>query len=131
MAPPFKKLKNPVLRRTVAKIASLRQAAAVGGIDVEQMVNHLRAKVGQEPMTVEAAEDGVSSYFSAQPAWYEEGRVIASINESDVDPQYDAAKTVIAPSKKTRRRRDHRIGYHVSACTRYRRNAQKRLPDVV
>ena len=30
MAPPFKKLKNPVLRRSVAKLATLQQAAAVG-----------------------------------------------------------------------------------------------------
>ena len=29
IAPPFKKLRNPVLRRSVAKVASLRQAAAV------------------------------------------------------------------------------------------------------
>ncbi len=86
MAPPFRKLKNPVLRRSVAKIASLRQAAAVGGVDVEQMVNQLRAKVGQEPITVDAVENDVNSYYSARPAWYKEGRVIASINESDVDP---------------------------------------------
>ena len=29
MAPPFRKLKNPVLRRSVAKVASLKQAATV------------------------------------------------------------------------------------------------------
>ena len=29
IAPPFKKLRNPILRRSVAKVASLRQAAAV------------------------------------------------------------------------------------------------------
>ncbi|MFH1755446.1 MAG: DUF1858 domain-containing protein, partial [Candidatus Latescibacterota bacterium] len=31
IAPAFKKLRNPVLRRTVAKLTSLRQAAQVGG----------------------------------------------------------------------------------------------------
>ena len=34
MAPPFKKLKNPILRRSVAKVASLHQAAAVGRLPV-------------------------------------------------------------------------------------------------
>jgi len=47
MAPAFKKLRNPVLRRTVAKMASLRQAAKVGNIDLEILVNHLRSNVGQ------------------------------------------------------------------------------------
>ncbi|MBT4095990.1 MAG: DUF1858 domain-containing protein, partial [Nitrospinaceae bacterium] len=35
MAPPFKKLKNPLLRKSVGKVATLRQAAAVGRISVE------------------------------------------------------------------------------------------------
>ena len=46
MAPPFKKLKNPILRGSVAKVASLRQAAMVGRLAVEDMVNQLRAAVG-------------------------------------------------------------------------------------
>ena len=32
LSPAFRHLKNPVLRRTVAKVASLRQVAAVGGV---------------------------------------------------------------------------------------------------
>jgi len=86
MAPPFTKLKNPILRRSVAKIASLRQAAAVGGLDVEEMVNTLRAKAGQEPLTIDTSRAGVSSYFSAQPDWYDPARVMASIDGSTVDP---------------------------------------------
>ena len=39
MAPPFKKLKNPILRQSVARIASLKQAAVVGGLDTRAMVN--------------------------------------------------------------------------------------------
>ena len=42
LAPPFKKLRNPVLRKSVAKVASLRQAAAVGRVPIEQMINLLR-----------------------------------------------------------------------------------------
>jgi hypothetical protein len=48
LPPPFKKLKNPLLRKGVAKVASLRNAAAVGGITVHELVNKLRAAVGQE-----------------------------------------------------------------------------------
>jgi len=34
IAPPFKNLKNPVLRRTVGRIATLEKVAQIGGMDV-------------------------------------------------------------------------------------------------
>jgi hypothetical protein len=37
LAPPFKKLKNPLLRKGVAKVASLKHAAAVGGMPVNDL----------------------------------------------------------------------------------------------
>lgn len=85
MAPPFKKLKNPVLRRSVAKVASLRQAAAVGRIPIGDMINQLRAAVGQDPISVEAAGD-TASYYAAQPDWFDVDRVVATLNEHEVDP---------------------------------------------
>ena len=48
LAPAFAKLKNPVLRRTVGKVATLQQAAAVGNIAVSEVINTLRAELGQE-----------------------------------------------------------------------------------
>ncbi|MCX6154818.1 MAG: DUF1858 domain-containing protein [Candidatus Kapabacteria bacterium] len=48
LAPEFKKLKNPILRKTIAKVATLEQAARVGGIPIEKMINTLRAEAGQE-----------------------------------------------------------------------------------
>ncbi len=50
--PKFKKLKNPVLKRTVAKIASIKQAAKVGGMDPVELLNLIRAEVGQPPVTL-------------------------------------------------------------------------------
>ena len=32
IAPPFKKLKNPILRRSVAKIATIKHISSVGGV---------------------------------------------------------------------------------------------------
>ncbi len=81
MAPPFKKLKNPFLRKSVGKVATLRQAAAVGRISVESLVNRLRAEAGQEPMVSGEAEDG-EEYFSDQTEWFDPLRVVASIDES-------------------------------------------------
>ncbi|MDP6580332.1 MAG: DUF1858 domain-containing protein [Vicinamibacterales bacterium] len=82
MAPPFRKLKNPVLRRSVAKVASLRQAAAVARLPVDEVINKLRAAVGHEAIWAEEAGQD-SSYFTPQPDWFVPRSVVASIDERD------------------------------------------------
>lgn len=47
VAPPFKNLKNPVLRRTVGRLATIEKVAEIGGINVTRFVNTLRQAVGQ------------------------------------------------------------------------------------
>ena len=47
MAPAFAKLRNPVVRRTVAKVANLEQAAKIGGISLQAMILRLRNVTGQ------------------------------------------------------------------------------------
>lgn len=47
IAPPFKNLKNPVLRRTVGSLANLERVAQMGGMDADRLVNTLRRHVGQ------------------------------------------------------------------------------------
>jgi hypothetical protein len=54
IAPPFKNLKNPVLRRTVGKLATLAQVAQVGGMNVNKLVNTLRTAVGQQELGPQA-----------------------------------------------------------------------------
>ncbi len=46
--PKFEKLNNPILRRTLGRIASVRQAAIVGDMDPRDLVDRLRKAVGQE-----------------------------------------------------------------------------------
>jgi len=86
MAPPFKKLRNPILRKSVAKVASLRQAAAVARIPVEEVINRLRRAVGQELMTVEDV-GATPAYFSSQPEWFDPTNIVASIDERDGEAQ--------------------------------------------
>jgi hypothetical protein len=45
--PAFEKLRNPVLRRTVARITTLRQAASVGGVSLGEIIGRLRVSAGQ------------------------------------------------------------------------------------
>lgn len=81
IAPPFKKLKNPLLRRSIAKVASLRQAAAVAGLPPGELVNRLRAAVGQAPM----ADEESTSYFTSRPDWFESGTIVTVIDERSTD----------------------------------------------
>ncbi len=75
--PKFKKLKNPVLRRTVARIASIKQAAAVGGMDPVELLNELRKRVGQEPVAIEIQKEEESA-----PSWItQEPKAVLDANE--------------------------------------------------
>ncbi|WP_300362361.1 DUF1858 domain-containing protein [Hydrogenimonas sp.] len=65
--PKYKKLKNPILRRTVAKIATLTQVAKIGGYDTLELVNLLRKEVGQPPL--EAAGGEESEEVQEAPLW--------------------------------------------------------------
>ncbi len=65
--PAFSKLKNPLLRKTVAKIATLQQAAVIGNVKVEDLINHLRKRVNQEPFQ----EADPLPYNRVQPSWFD------------------------------------------------------------
>jgi hypothetical protein len=47
LAPAFAKLRNPVVRRTVGKVATLEQAAKIGGVSLAAMIRRLREAAGQ------------------------------------------------------------------------------------
>ena len=70
--PAFEKLKNPVLRKTVAKIATLQQAAIIGNVNVSDLVNHLRKLIGQTTETIQT-EDG--QYHYNQPSWFDASKI--------------------------------------------------------
>lgn len=84
LAPAFSKLKNPILRRTVARVATLAQAARVGGVGVRTLVGTLRQAAGLpgEPTAAEAAAAG--EVLEAPPAWHDEARVAARIDADEV-----------------------------------------------
>ena len=72
LSPRYRALKNPVLRRTVAKVATLRQVAAVGGVPLATLIERLRAAAGLAPLAVSEAEAGAPG---ARPPWAVEGAV--------------------------------------------------------
>ena len=50
-APAFKNLKNPVLRKTVGRLATIEKVAQIGELDTFTFVNLLRKLVGQAEIT--------------------------------------------------------------------------------
>lgn len=82
LAPPFKKLKNPVLRRTITKITTLNQAATIGSLNVEELVNTLRKEIGQE--NIRELSETETAYQTDRPNWFEEKKVVNSIDIRDM-----------------------------------------------
>ena len=70
--PAFQKLKNPVLRRTVGKIATLQQAALIGNVNVGELVTHLRGKIGQSGEEINSEEH---PYNYQIPRWFDTAKV--------------------------------------------------------
>lgn len=83
LSPSFAKLKNPILRKTVARVASLQQAAIVGGLKVDELVNRLRKEAGQEEMHGDV--EGGSYISTEKPTWF---------NESKIKQRFDASPVI-------------------------------------
>jgi hypothetical protein len=66
LSPHFRALRNPVLRRTVAKLATLRQVSSVSGVALGVLVERLRAGAGLPPVALEDERGGAST---ERPGW--------------------------------------------------------------
>ncbi|MBD3401954.1 DUF1858 domain-containing protein [candidate division GN15 bacterium] len=90
ITPAFKKLRNPVLRRTVARVTSLAQAARVGNVPVADLIRTLRQRVGQPDFEADAAAS-VSAGTSpgTAPDWMDQDAIVGSL---DARPLIDAGE---------------------------------------
>lgn len=75
LAPAFQKLRNPVLRRTICRVATFQQVAVVGNIPLETIINTLRSAAGQN-QTNETMN--TNNNLTEKPAWYN----VASISDT-------------------------------------------------
>ncbi len=73
IAPPFAKLRNPVLRRTIARVTTLRQAAGVGGVPLPELIARLRSAAGLEEIAVDG---GGAAGPAGRPSWLDELTVV-------------------------------------------------------
>jgi hypothetical protein len=77
ITPVFKKLKNPILRKTIAKVTSLKQAAIVGNTKLDEIINRLRKEVGQDKIMIENIQQGNPLDV---PSWFQQENVKASLD---------------------------------------------------
>jgi len=82
IAPPFKKLNNPLLRKSVAKVATIKNISSVGGVPLNDLIDKLREAVGQTESTDSYSDQ---EYFGEQPDWFSPEKISISINENQLD----------------------------------------------
>jgi len=80
LAPPFKKLRNPFLRKSIGKIATLRNIASVGNIPLNDLIDRINLELGL-PVSSESFED--EDYFRPQPSWFSSDKIKVSLVEGE------------------------------------------------
>ncbi len=83
IAPAFSTLRNPVMRRTVARVATIKQAASIGGISTAELVTKLRVEVGQSAFGSEGQEYHDGYLTERLPDWCSDDKVVNRIDISD------------------------------------------------
>ena len=78
ISPVFIKLKNPELRKTVAKAANLKQAALIGNVTIGDLINKLRSAAGLNEIQIKSE----NKMENIKPEW---------VNENSVKTTYDAS----------------------------------------
>lgn len=115
IAPAFKTLKNPVLRRTVAKVATLGRAAGVAGIPARELILKLRSAVGQSIEETDLARLQMSDDSSCSvpcssenakateetPSWFSEERIVVTIDADAMLAQGNVPLNKILQQAKT------------------------------
>ena len=82
MSPAFEKLKNPILRRTVAKVATLQQVSVVGGVSIDHMIRVLRKEAGQDETEISSENNG--SQPEDSPEWLDNSRIKEKFDASAI-----------------------------------------------
>jgi len=78
MVPEFKKLRNPILRKTIARVTSLRQASTVAKIPLAEMINRLRNEAGIQEEFM--SDEATVSLSKEVPSWFSTTRIVQSLD---------------------------------------------------
>jgi uncharacterized protein (DUF2249 family) len=87
ISPKFKQLRNPVLRRTIARVASLSQVAAIGKASLVDMINKLREEAGITEKFI--SDIDVDIIPTEKPDWFSSSRIAVTL---DARPMLEEGK---------------------------------------
>ena len=80
-APAFQRLKNPILRKTVARLTSLEAAARVAGINPRDLIIALRRSAGLEGSPDHGVfETSTMPSSNTPPDWFREEKVAGTVD---------------------------------------------------
>jgi Domain of unknown function (DUF1858) len=82
LSPEFKRLQNPLLRKTVARVATVAQAAKIGSLSVPDLVKALRRALGQEVDAgcMHTPPDGAEP----EPEWVRTGSPVLRLDADEI-----------------------------------------------
>jgi hypothetical protein len=80
-SPAFQKLKNPVLRRTIGRVATFQQVAIVGNIPLDTLINSLRKAAGQN-QTDEIMR--TNNNLLGKPEWFSITKIKESLDAREM-----------------------------------------------
>ena len=63
----FENLKNPLIRKTMGKVATLKQAADIGGLDIEGMISALTAEIDKQTVTDAGSDKSAPATMDETP----------------------------------------------------------------
>lgn len=92
LSPAFAKLRNPVLRRTVAKVTTVQQAAKIAGISPGVMVRELRRAAGLATGRIDKT-DNDETQDDDRPEWFDEAKIAVRF---DARPVIEAGQSPMA-----------------------------------
>ena len=81
LSPAFQKLRNPVLRRTIGRVATFQQVAVVGNVSIESIINTLRKAAGQT-LTNEIMSE--QTKLTEKPEWFNESLIIETLDAREM-----------------------------------------------
>jgi hypothetical protein len=87
ISPAFAKLQNPLLRRTIARMATLRQVAQIGNVPLAELINRLRRAAGQSEGMFE------ESMNAERPIWLDMNNIQERL---DARPMLEAGEHPLA-----------------------------------
>lgn len=77
LSPSFAKLKNPILRKTIARVATLKQISEIAGLDPGEIISTLRKGANLCPANTDISQ---SDNLTPKPEWVNENTIIETFD---------------------------------------------------